>query len=73
MSEWVKCSDRMPEYGERVLVWDYTEPTFAALYRANEYSEFPRLRVAHFTTDAGEPCIDVTHWMAPPEQPKDDE
>lgn len=75
MSEWTKCSDRMPEGETPVLAWwdgevrileiRWEHPTYEEPHPAFQYWDDP--------TDDGQE-IDweaVTHWMPLPESPND--
>lgn len=73
MSEWIKCSDRMPDNDNYVLAADF----------ANKYSACtPNYQVACYGDWVGSTEWDdgdgnglnmelVTHWMPLPEPPKD--
>lgn len=62
MSNWIKCSDRMPELGEEVLCIDEFGNYEAALYYSG-YIPGPLF----FATSAGE--FHPTHWQPLPEPP----
>lgn len=64
MSEWIKCSERMPEIGREVLCIDEFGDYEAAIYDSGYIPGPP-----FFATSAGE--IHPTHWQplpAPPEE-----
>ena len=69
MSEWIKCSERMPEDGEQVLCWftplgkDKSHPTIL-YYKAEKESD----RHSHFSPIREDL---ITHWMPLPEPPHD--
>lgn len=69
MSEWIKCSERMPYDGQRVLCWlrsiSPQYPNHLILHfklekQSESHSHFPPIR-----DDL------ITHWMALPEPPED--
>ncbi|WP_261118954.1 DUF551 domain-containing protein [Serratia ficaria] len=73
MSEWIKCSERMPEPETPVLImnngvirigevrWD--SPSHEESYQAFKYWDDPN--------DDGQPweVFDITHWMPLPKPP----
>ena len=67
MTEWIKCIDRLPKDGERVLVYEISELTgdhtihIEYLYHEDEDD-------SQFEDGKG-----VTHWMPLPEPPKDEQ
>ena len=61
MSEWIKCSERMPEEGEDVIVYARYGYGFIARY------------IGDFVLDGYVKCVGVTHWMPLPESLKCDE
>jgi len=65
MSDWIKCSEQMPEHGMRVLCWmNVTKPHSVILfYKSEKKSD----RDSHFP-----PIRDdlITHWQPLPEPPQ---
>lgn len=57
MSEWISVKDRLPEIGERVLI--YSRQTLEAIrYEGKKFNRF------------GVSVDDATHWMPLPAPPK---
>ena len=56
-SDWVKCSERMPEHGEMVLVFN------------GNSIEIDALAIGEFAFECW--CDSVTHWMPLPTLPQD--
>ncbi|ELY4860608.1 DUF551 domain-containing protein [Cronobacter sakazakii] len=65
--EWIKCSERMPELRQRVLVWNGYSVT-ECTYKRNEYAKTPKGREPRFEFHAGIKH-GITHWMLLPEPP----
>ena len=68
MSNWIKCSERLPKEFESVLVYgieEYNDPKsrFIAWRVGNHMSK-------RFYSNNGE-CGKVTHWQQLPEPPKE--
>lgn len=74
--EWIKCSDRVPNKKQRVLVFiDFDSVKVSALIKDAEYTG-ATFRIGVNTVppkrgkgDIGEPK--VTHWMPLPEPPNE--
>ncbi|WP_437609628.1 DUF551 domain-containing protein [Erwinia sp. V71] len=62
MSNWIKCSDRMPEDGQRV----------ATLSGRNSYDAIYQENNDEFISGLCK-CLGVTHWQPLPEPPKEGE
>lgn len=67
MSEWVKCSERMPEEGKDVIVYDDLEQVHEGCYF--QYGdrtvwEIPSYNPSYYDE------VNVTHWMPLPEPPE---
>lgn len=60
-SEWIKCSDRLPETWQEVLFWDGMETYIGSL------------RDDGWLDNYGEKRKEVTHWMSLPEPPESEE
>lgn len=64
MTEWIKCSDRLPTDFEHVLVFDETEGICRGYVWNDSWSHHP------LGSYAGDGCLfHVTHWMPLPEVP----
>lgn len=71
LSEWINCSERLPNNNDWVLCYTPNEEMFTAEYSRNEcyYSPF------YFDRwDSGHCCgrehMNPTHWMPLPKEPK---
>lgn len=60
MSEWIKCSERLPKINECVIVYSEDDHEFAYLINRETWIEW------HSGNE-----LDVTHWMPLPDPPKD--
>lgn len=69
MSQWVKCSERMPEIGQIVLGWNgYT--VRRCVYTRNKYAKTQKRREPRFEISTGaSEWYGVTHWMPLPDPP----
>lgn len=58
--EWISCKDRMPEYGEQVLVWDKTAiiKFYPAIYMPYKGEE----KIGLFSIGMSY-AFNVTYWM----------
>lgn len=65
-SDWIPCSERMPEDGQRVLICTGMRKMFVAAYNASAYMFMQRVHSTLHTWYSEE----VTHWMPLPEPPK---
>lgn len=72
MSEWVKCSDRMPENGKPVLVYDETMPT-SERFSVAAYDRGGWSAMCGVSGWEWEFEIIPTHWMQLPESPPAEE
>ncbi len=64
MSEWIKCSEQMPELGQDVLCINIDGDYETCLYTKGWHSGNP-----FFASCAGD--FFPTHWMPLPEPPKE--
>lgn len=75
MSEWIKCSERMPEDDEFVYVWP--RPDFGVELYVGQYCEdhikgdgwYAQVYENNYGIEWHQ--IKVTHWMPLPEPPAD--
>lgn len=68
-SRWIGVEERLPEAGERVLVWfdHYTSPAVATWFLGEGFfADYPDGTAEHDTVEI---CY-VTHWMPLPEPPE---
>jgi len=70
MTEWIKCSERLPLESQEVIVFDpiYDKPVFQSQY-ANKY--FKQSFQVNWTHQVMGENDTVTHWMPLPEPPKE--
>lgn len=68
MSEWIKCSDLIPQHGQPVNVAFRDGEVGCAVYG----SEYGRANWWHEVNDMDDSFIDgvITHWMPLPAPPK---
>ncbi|WP_017521987.1 DUF551 domain-containing protein [Pseudomonas nitroreducens] len=77
MSEWIKCSDRLPEYQEDVIVLmpgGYIAAAYVSWLHSNGNADWAPANV-HSTYDGiGRVVLDdvPTHWMPSPELPTEE-
>lgn len=69
MSKWVKCSERMPEIGSRVLVCSRGIYVGLAAYRQWKGAKTEKGRALRFEDLRGI-VYNVTHWQPLPEPPE---
>jgi hypothetical protein len=69
MSEWIKCSERMPPVGTKLLTWNGWF-IVQAEYRSNEHAKTEKGRQPRFENFRGI-MSSVTHRMPLPEPPAD--
>jgi hypothetical protein len=64
MSEWISVEDRLPESGEKILVWCSVKGSwFSGFF--TKYDDF----VIWAIYEGSAISSNVTHWMPPPEPP----
>lgn len=61
MTEWIKCSDRLPEMNQRVLSYDDNEPAIFVFKGDHWLGDF-----------YGYSLNAITYWMPLPLPPEDD-
>lgn len=66
--EWIKCSEQMPDIGERVLVVTRGIYVGCASYRQREGAKTAKGRAPRFE-DFGGIVYNVTHWQPLPKPP----
>lgn len=66
-SEWMKCSEKMPENGKNVLVV-ITQDGYTDICVGETYGEGNWMISGEFWYEKSDPAI--THWMPLPELPK---
>ena len=75
MSEWIKCSDKLPPIGETVLC--YKGSVFTAWYIEKSCPYEKKRKGWHIDWAKGSyqffKDFDVTHWMPLPDKPNDGE
>ena len=70
MSDWIKVSDRLPSFNERILAYDGQFIYMAHRIPEKEYNEHWALDESYFEDLLG--CSGaITHWTPLPESPKD--
>lgn len=65
MSEWIKCSERMPEETDDIIV-----VSDGIVVSGISYSRRYGFYMAALEYDSDAPIKDVTHWMPLPEPPE---
>lgn len=70
MSEWIKCSERMPEIGRRVLIVQHGKYVSSATLYQWEAAKTEKGRKPRFEDFRGI-VSDVTHWQPLPSPPED--
>lgn len=66
MSEWITCSERMPDEGQHVIILCDGAFVLYAQYRDGEFFDVVRNGEEFFETQSR----NVTHWMPLPEPPE---
>ena len=66
MSEWISVKDRLPEFGEKVLITDVSGDVLVYSLEQTCSGE------CWWEDEYWNWYNDVTHWMPLPEPPKDD-
>lgn len=72
MSEWIKCSERLPEDGGEYLYIAEDYPNACVNYNVAIFSKQDGWKVEIYDRiyEWGEEPVTVTHWMQLPEPPK---
>jgi len=71
-NEWIKCSDRMPDLNELVLVWSREGFSTALRYeskRAVDFEGYPRILWNVDNIDVSGSNYDIEFWMPLPAEP----
>lgn len=68
MSQWIKCSERMPEEGEDVIVYDDLKQVHEGFYL--RYGEHVSWDIYSYKPSYYDE-VSVTHWMPLPEPPQE--
>lgn len=69
MSQWIKCSERMPEIRQTVIGWN-GYAVRQCIYTRNEYAKTQKGREPRFEILTGI-WHGVTHWMPLPPPPQE--
>lgn len=68
MSQWIKCSERMPEEGENVIVYDNLKQVHECFYL--RYGDHVSWEIYSYNPSYYDE-VNVTHWMPLPEPPQE--
>nr|UVX85278.1 MAG: Protein of unknown function (DUF551) [Bacteriophage sp.] len=73
MSQWIKCSERMPEETDDIIVVsdDIIVVSDGIVISGISYSRRDGFYMAALEYDDDEPIDGVTHWMPLPEPPQE--
>lgn len=75
--EWISVKDRLPEIGQRVLVYQksgvFGGNEIEITYRIDEFYESSEEINNQIVWDGQGMCNDIHHWMPLPEPPVSDE
>ncbi len=79
MSDWIKCSDRLPEHGVNVLVFamgmtkkkNYTTATLCSIQRDFRDEDSPYEDHWYQTVAISRELLGITHWQLLPAPPTD--
>lgn len=70
MSEWIKCSDRLPENNMNVIVYDGDDYFFANFEEIKD--KRLKKRKGYFNICGDEFYVnEITHWMPSPKPPEE--
>ena len=69
MTEWIKCSERLPNRGDHVIYYDYLDNSVNCGYMSY-ITDSRRRWYSLDARDESKDC-DVTHWAELPEPPND--
>lgn len=68
MTEWIKCSDRLPEDDQAVIMYELGQTGLPLIgWYENEFVDVPGFYIAHSFQNAR---VHVTHWMPLPKPPE---
>lgn len=68
MTQWIKCSERMPEEGEDVIVYDNLRQVHEGYYL--QYGDLVCWELYSYSSSYYDE-VKVTHWMPLPEPPQE--
>lgn len=74
MNKWIKCSDRLPENGDRVLTFsqNYLDGDYAScIFCLGKNRDNMDCEIWFDTNDSNKSFNDITHWMPLPDPPSD--
>lgn len=71
MSEWIKCSERLPDDDNFVLVTNGKHTGIGAYLHDDHLEDDERWQDEHFEFINKQSKYSVTHWMPLPETPKE--
>ena len=66
MSQWIKCSERMPEEGEDVIIYDDLRQVHEGYYI--QCGDYVSWEISSYDPSYYDE-VNVTHWMPLPEPP----
>jgi hypothetical protein len=74
-SKWIKCSDRLPEHRQKVIAYNTRKEIVSSAQYSDEALDTNVIKDNEwYNLEECEPVNgEVTHWMALPEPPKDNE
>lgn len=73
VNRWIPCCERMPENGQRVLIYSRSGRFFDVTYHVHEHIPYRCFQINKmFGKTYAWDESDVTHWMPLPEPPEGD-
>lgn len=74
--EWIKCSERLPENDDYVLVYNFKDGISTGFFKSSDIDYYIESDGSKFYTDTGwqtgyewAPYMSPTHWMPLPKPP----